>query len=173
MTYLLSYQSVKKNKKLVKTEISNYQTTNGNWTNIEGSQITYTHAVGSTNIIYQFTTAYGYEDSDNGLELRLQKADLDTSNPPNLINISDVVSNNDNYHIGYGSVVTNSYSMFSSIINPLFVINISDANITGEKTFVLQCRSFNGSSSYDSVINCTKFSNAYLKYNPYVTCYSM
>jgi len=63
MTYLLDYENVEKNYKIVKTVVSSYDTVSTSWANVSGSQIDYTPASGASKVIYEFTSTFGYKDT--------------------------------------------------------------------------------------------------------------
>ena len=95
MTYLLDYENSEKNFKLVKTTVTAYDTVGTSWANISGSQIAYTPASGASKVIYEFSSAYGYLDADNSLEIKLQIGN-------DISSIGDVVTNNVNYYSSFG-----------------------------------------------------------------------
>tara|TARA_B100000927_G_C16466948_1_gene470088 strand:- start:576 stop:1082 length:507 start_codon:yes stop_codon:yes gene_type:complete len=168
MTYLLDYENAEKNFKLVKTTVTAYDTVGTSWANVSGSQIAYTPANGASKVIYEFNSAYGYLDNDNSLEIKLQIGN-------DLNSIGDVVTNNVNYYSSFGG--TNSTNVRSSdIIAIRYILDISSLSWTGEKTLILQCKTYNSSSTKQSLVNCTTSSdnesNAFL-FNPTVICYTI
>ena len=90
MTYLLDYENAEKNFKLVKTTVTAYDTVGTSWANVSGSQIAYTPNSGASKVIYEFSSAYGYLDDDNSLEIKLQIGN-------DLSSVGDVITNNVNY----------------------------------------------------------------------------
>ena len=169
MTYLLDYENAEKNFKLIKTTVSAYDTVGTSWANVSGSQIAYTPANGASKVIYEFNSTYGYLDTDNSVEFKLQIGN-------DISSVGDVVTNNVNYYISLGG--TSSLSTLGSDIFMLrFYLDVSALSWSSEKTLVVQCKTYNSSSSKQSLINCTTPSgdevNDSLLYNPTVVCYSI
>ena len=169
MTYLLDYENSEKNFKLVKTTVTAYDTVGTSWANISGSQIAYTPASGASKVIYEFNSAYGYLDADNSLEIKLQIGN-------DLSSVGDVVTNNVNYYSSFGG--TNTVDVKGSDILALrYVLDVSSLSWSGEKTLVLQCKTYNDSSDKQSLVNCTtptddEVNDSFL-FNPTVICYSI
>lgn len=169
MTYLLDYDNVEKNYKIVKTTVSSYDTAGTSWSNVNGSQIAYTPASGASKVVYEFNSAYGYLDTTNGVEFKLQIGS-------DISSIGDVVTNNVNYYNSFGGTSSTSTSG-SDIFTLRYILDVSSLSWSGEKTLVVQCRSYNGNSAKESLVNCTTptsdEANDSLLYNPAVICYSI
>lgn len=171
MTYLLDYENSKKNYKLIKTNVSNYQEANTTWSNVNGSQIEYNPNSGSSKVVYEFISSYGFLDDANGLEFKL----LIGENIGSVGNVGG--ANNNNYCASFGGTHSTNVVRFSDIFTLKFLLDISSLSWSSEKTLVLQCRSYNGSNTNKSLINCTTptadEANDALLYNPLVVCYSV
>ena len=169
MTYLLDYENAEKNFKLIKTTVTAYDTVGTSWANISGSQIAYTPASGASKVIYEFNSAYGYLDADNSLEVKLQIGN-------DLSSVGDVVTNNVNYYSSFGGTSTVDVKG-SDILALRYILDVSSLSWSGEKTLVLQCKTYNDSSYKQSLVNCTTptddETNDSLLFNPTVICYSI
>ena len=169
MTYLLDYENAEKNFKLVKTTITAYDTVGTSWANVSGSQIAYTPASGASKVIYEFSSAYGYLDEDNSLEIKLQIGN-------DLSSVGDVVTNNVNYYSSFGGT-SSTNTQGSDMIALRYILDVSSLSWTGEKTLVLQCKTYNNSDTKQSLVNCTTPTNDEvndsLLFNPTVICYSI
>ena len=169
MTYLLDYENAEKNFKLIKTTVSAYDTVGTSWANVSGSQIAYTPASGASKVIYEFSSAYGYLDDDNSLEVKLQIGN-------DLSSVGDVVTNNVNYYSSFGGT-SSINTQGSDMIALRYILDVSLLSWTGEKTLVLQCKTYNNSSAKQSLVNCTTPTddevNDSLLFNPTVICYSI
>ena len=169
MTYLLDYENSEKNFKLVKTTVTAYDTVGTSWANISGSQIAYTPASGASKVIYEFSSAYGYLDADNSLEIKLQIGN-------DISSIGDVVTNNVNYYSSFGGT-SSTNTEGSDMIGLRYILDISSLSWSGEKTLVLQCKAYNNSNTKRSLVNCTTPTsdevNDSLLFNPTVICYSI
>ena len=169
MTYLLDYENVEKNYKLVKTTVTAYDTVGTSWANISGSQIAYTPASGASKVIYEFSSAYGFLDEDNSLEVKLQIGN-------DLSSVGDVVTNNVNYYSSFGGTGTNNLQG-SDMLALRYILDISSLSWSGEKTLVLQCKVYNNDTTKQSLVNCTTPTsdevNDALLFNPTVICYSI
>ena len=174
MTYLLNYENVKKNLKLVKTTIDG-RTENSitysprvvttNWVDVLGSEISYTPLAGSNYVIYEFNTAISW-NTDDRFFTRFKLQFLNSST------YSDIVSNNTNYYTSLGA--TNSTTSPSSTSG---VYKTSDTACiifrvpvwSGEKTLVLRCKT--NSTSFNGAVNRFKGITDTYNYNPFVLCY--
>ena len=169
MTYSLNYENLEKNYKIIKTTVSSYDTAGASWANVSGSQILYTPASGSSKVIYEFNSAYGYLDIYNGVEFKLQIGN-------DISSVGDVITNNVNYYNSLGGTSTGS-TRGSDIFMLRYLLDVSALSWSGEKTLVVQCRAYNGNNTRESLVNCTTPSgdevNESLLYNPTVICYSI
>ena len=168
MTYLLDYQNEEKNYKVIKTNVSSADTAGTSWSNVTGSQISYKPESGISKVIYEFNTAFGRKDFDSSVEFRLRIGNT----------IGEVSNIGSNYYSSFGNTNAASFRGYRFIeLRYDLDTSLFGTSGTDEKVIVLQCRAFNGSSSKESYINCTRSpsnigSSGFL-YDPVVICYSL
>lgn len=170
MTYLLDYENIKKNLKFKYTETSSQQDPGTSWTNIEGSQIAYTPASGATKVVYEFTSTFGYKDTQNSTEFKLQIGD-NIGSVANIGGGTDFPGNH-NYSNGIGSANSANYAL-CDIFTLKFVLDISNLSWSGEKVLVVKCRAYNGQAINEPYINSSTDGTSTFLYNPYILCYSV
>jgi len=174
MTYLLDYENVKKNLKLIKTTIDgrtensitySSQAVTTSWVDVLGSEISYTPLAGSNYVIYEFNTAISW-DTDSRFYTRFKLQFLNNNT------YSDIVSNNTNYYASLGGTnptTSPSYSDATYKTSDTACISFRVPIWSGEKTLVLRCKT--DSTSFNGRVNRFKGVSGIYNYNPFILCY--
>ena len=141
-----------------------FQQTTTSWEVVSGSVVDYTPPSGSTSVVYEFNSVYGYRTYRNGFEIKLQYgADID--------NLADIASGN--YKNGEGQTNSTNSNQGSEAIQLRYIVPAW----SGSKTLALLCKSEDTDSSRSCLINTTTPNNAELTdalhYNPFIIIYSI
>ena len=165
MTYLTTNLTDQKtNISFQKTTITSQQNVTDSWVLVEGGQMSYTPTSSSAEIFVEFTTAYGRKDPDVSALFRLQIGDTAES-------LGDVVTNNVDYYNGFGTTSTNQATNVSDIITLKYKLS----GWSGQKVIQVQCRTFNATLSYESIVNATRKTSTSTinKFNPFMMVYEV
>lgn len=165
MTYLTTELTDQKtNVSFQKTTVTSSQDVTTSWVLVEGGQISYTPSSSSAEVMVEFTTAYGRKDPDVSIIFRLQIGDSTET-------LGDIVTNNVDYYSGFGTTTTSSTTNVSDLITLKYKLS----GWTGEKVLQVQCRTYNASTVYSSIVNGTraKTTTNILLFNPFMTIYEV
>lgn len=165
MTYLTTVLTDQKtNVSFQKTIVTSSQNVTNSFALVEGGQMSYTPSSSSAEVMVEFTTTYGRKDPDVSIIFRLQIGDAVES-------LGDVVSNNIDYYNGFGTTTTSSTTNISDLITLKYKL----AGWSGEKVLQVQCRTYNSSLAYESIVNGTraKTTTNILLFNPFMTIYEV
>ena len=142
MAHLLkNKEEYRKNIKVSKTSISSLQSTTASWTNITGSNISYTPASGASYVVYEFTTQLSYKDNYPQASFQLQYGS-------DINNLGDITTDNAGYINSWGRDGWSGNPRLSEQITLSYTIPVW----SGEKVLVTQTKSISG-TNHETWIN--------------------
>ena len=165
MSYLTTNLADQKtNITFLKTTVTASQDVTTSYTLVEGGQVTYTPTDASANIVLEFTTAYGRKDPDNSIMFRVQIGDT-------VGTLADVVTDNIDYNNDFGTTTTQNTTGLSDLITLKYKLS----GWTGAKVLQIQCKTYNSSASFESIVNGTRrtTSDSILLFNPFLMIYEV
>jgi len=168
MSYLFSdYQQTRRNTKLVKYVPTTWQlNTSPAWTYVEGSRIYYTPESTDSRVIYEFYTAFSWEDVENQSDFKLQ---IGTT----LGNITDVdpATSNQPYHLSHGGNGAN----YNTQLNDLVVLRYELDSWSGQKIIETHFK-HRDARPYVCRLHYTRYAGTTTLqslYNSFVLCYEI
>lgn len=161
MTYL-TQTNTKTNISFQKTTVTTHQDVTTSWAAVNGGQITYTPSSSTAKVILEFTTAYGRLDPDNSVIFRLQIGN-------DVSSLGDVVTNNVDYHNGFGATTTTNNMNHSDIITLKYHLD----GWTGSKVLQIQCQAYDSNGSLEGIVNGNRPTSTtpILPFNPFIMVY--